>query len=78
MACALLPVLFYCWVEAAATRLDFGFPLDDSWIHLVFARNLATGHGLSFNPGDLVIGSTAPLWTALLSVLFLHLNNLLL
>ncbi len=48
-----------------------GFPLDDSWIHLAFARNLAAGHGLSLNPGELITGSTAPLWTALLSVLLL-------
>jgi hypothetical protein len=48
-----------------------GFPLDDSWIHLQFARNLAAGKGLSYNPGELVTGSTAPLWTALLSVVFL-------
>lgn len=47
-----------------------GFPLDDSWIHLQFARNLASGWGLSYNPGELVTGSTAPLWTALLSLLF--------
>lgn len=54
-------------------RLDgeLGLPLDDSWIHLQFARNLARGDGLSFNPGELVAGSTAPLWTALVSVLFL-------
>ncbi|MGB3563965.1 MAG: hypothetical protein WBC09_13030 [Thermoanaerobaculia bacterium] len=48
-----------------------GFPLDDSWIHLQFARNLAAGEGLTYNPGELVIGTTAPLWTALSS--FLHL-----
>jgi hypothetical protein len=48
-----------------------GFPLDDSWIHLAFARNLADGAGLSLNPGELVSGSTAPLWTALLSILLL-------
>ena len=47
-----------------------GFPLDDSWIHLQFARNLAAGHGLSYNPGEMVTGSTAPLWTALLALLF--------
>ena len=43
-----------------------GFPLDDSWIHLQFARNLAEGAGFSFNPHRPVAGSTAPLWTLLL------------
>lgn len=47
-----------------------GFPLDDSWIHLQFARNLAEGHGFSYNPGVPVAGSTAPLWTLLLGGLF--------
>ena len=44
-----------------------GFPLDDSWIHLHFARNLAEGAGFSYNPGRPVAGSTAPLWTLLLA-----------
>jgi hypothetical protein len=44
-----------------------GFPLDDSWIHLHFARNLAEGSGFSYNPGRLVAGSTAPLWTLLIA-----------
>src|SRR5947208_2828889 len=44
-----------------------GFPLDDSWIHLHFARNLAEGAGFSYNPGTPVAGSTAPLWTLLLA-----------
>ena len=39
----------YLLISALTYRL--GFPLDDSWIHQVFARNLATGHGFSFNPG---------------------------
>lgn len=43
------------------------FPLDDAWIHLHFARNLAEGHGFSYNPGVPVAGSTAPLWTLLLA-----------
>jgi arabinofuranosyltransferase len=47
-----------------------GFPLDDSWIHLQFARNLAEGAGFSFNPGVPVAGSTAPLWTLLLGAAF--------
>jgi len=45
-----------------------GFPLDDSWIHLQFAKQLAHGHGLSYNEGEWVNGSTAPLWTALVSL----------
>lgn len=55
----------------AAERADVtanGFPLDDAWIHLQFARNLAAGHGYSFNPGIPSSGSTAPLWTLLLAV----------
>jgi hypothetical protein len=55
---------FYLWRMDAATYP--GFPLDDSWIHQVFARNLATGHGFSFNPDVPIAGATAPLWTVLL------------
>ncbi len=45
----------------------YGFSLDDSWIHAVFARNLATGNGYAFNPHEPIAGSTAPLFTALLA-----------
>src|SRR5580693_6197599 len=61
--------LLYFAAEAWMLGFDLGFPLDDSWIHLQFARNLAAGRGLSYNPGELVTGSTAPLWTALLALL---------
>ncbi|HEX3526502.1 MAG TPA: hypothetical protein VH988_05500 [Thermoanaerobaculia bacterium] len=67
---ALVVCCAYLAAEAYMLDSDLGFPLDDSWIHLQFARNLATGHGLSYNAGELVTGSTAPLWTALLSLLF--------
>ena len=50
---------------------SLGFPLDDSWIHLQFAKNLAAGEGLSYHPGRIVAGSTGPLWTALLALGFL-------
>jgi len=46
------------------------FPLDDSWIHMQFARNLAEGRGFAYNPGVPVSGSTAPLWTLLLGGAF--------
>ncbi len=62
--------LVYLGVEAFILSGDLGFPLDDSWIHLQFAKNLADGGGLAYNPGERVTGSTAPLWTALLALLF--------
>jgi len=46
-----------------------GLPLDDAWIHLRFAMNLATGWGLSFNPGEASAGATAPLWVLALAAL---------
>jgi hypothetical protein len=47
---------------------EFGFPLDDSWIHVRFAQNLAAGHGFSFNPGQPTSTTTGPLWTVLLAL----------
>jgi hypothetical protein len=60
-------------VYLAASELYFrvGFPLDDSWIHLTYARNMALNGEWAFQPGVPSAGSTAPLWTALLSIGFL-------
>ncbi len=70
--------LFYFGVEASVLSGDFGFPLDDSWIHLQFAKNLAHGNGLSYNSAERVTGSTAPLWTALLALLLYLPGNVVL
>jgi hypothetical protein len=50
---------------------EAGFPLDDPWIHLTFARNLARGWGFVYNHGEPVAGSTAPLWTFILALVHL-------
>src|SRR5687768_397605 len=71
LALALLPCLGYLGAELYLLDGRLGLPLDDSFIHLQFARNLAAGDGLAYNPGERVTGSTAPLWTALLSLGFL-------
>ncbi|MFQ6104592.1 MAG: hypothetical protein ACE5OP_09910 [Candidatus Glassbacteria bacterium] len=47
-----------------------GFPLDDSWIHLVFARNIVTSHDFSFEGDSCGGGMTAPLWTLIVSVIY--------
>jgi arabinofuranosyltransferase len=44
--------------------------VDDTYIHLVYARNLAEAGELSFNRGDPTYGATSPLWVGLLAVLY--------
>jgi len=58
---------------AAASALKFSagahaLPLDDAYIHLTFARNLAAGLGFCFNPGEPSLGFTSPLWVMLLGL----------
>jgi hypothetical protein len=63
------------WLAAAGAAALFalglirvsGFFTDDSYIHLVFARNLARGLGWCFNPGEPVYGFTSPLWVLCLA-----------
>ena len=45
-----------------------GFPLDDSWIHQTYAKNLAETGQWQYGPGMFSNGSTSPLWTFLLSI----------
>lgn len=61
----ILAVLLVLWYVAAAGG---GFPLDDSWIHQTFARNLALRAEWSFLPGQATAASTSALYTVLLSI----------
>lgn len=45
-----------------------GFPLDDSWIHQTYARNLALRGEWAFVPNEPSAASTSPLYTVLLSI----------
>jgi hypothetical protein len=70
---AFLLALGWFWLSQWRITGNLGlssFPLDDSWIHLQFARNLAEGQGFAYNPGVPVAGSTAPLWTLVLAAVF--------
>ena len=62
--------LFYLAVSGWVMGFS-GFPLDDAWIHQTYARNLAYSGQLAFVPGVSSAGSTAPLWTLLLSIGYL-------
>jgi len=55
----------------AALRGSNGFPLDDAWIHQVYARNLGTRGEFAFFAGQPSAGSTAPFWSLLLSLGYL-------
>ena len=60
-----------------ALRNNIGFPLDDSWIHQVIARNLVFSHSWGFTPGVTSSGSSSTLWTLVLApqyLLFPHTN----
>ena len=72
-ASALLAIGFYLFVSARVFRI--GFPLDDTWIHLTYARNLAEHGEWAFRLGEHSAGSTSPVWTILLALGFiLHLG----
>ena len=47
---------------------------DDGFIHIQYARNLATRGEYSFNPGDVSFGTTSPLWVMTLAAIgkFFH------
>ena len=66
-----VPVRAWALLAAAAFLVALvrvsGFFTDDSYIHLVFARNLSRGLGYCFNPGEPVYGFTSPLWVLLLA-----------
>ena len=74
----LLVLIAFVSVQLHHTNGQLGAPLDDAWIHFQFARNLSNGDGFSYNPGEPTPGSTAPLWTILLTFPALLTDNLML
>jgi hypothetical protein len=56
------------YVLAAHALGGPGFPLDDSWIHQTYARNLAQTGLWAYVPGVPSAGSTSPFYTVLLAV----------
>ncbi|MHA1638006.1 MAG: hypothetical protein ACTSUB_08325 [Candidatus Thorarchaeota archaeon] len=53
------------------TYTNIGFALDDSWIHLEYARSIFEGRAWQYVPDFPSTGSTSPLWSILLSGLFI-------
>lgn len=55
-------------VALAAALWHGPFLIDDAYITLRYAGNLAAGHGLVFNHGEAVLGTSTPLLTLLLGL----------
>jgi tetratricopeptide (TPR) repeat protein len=76
LACiAVLTGLFFLY-QAKAHNGFFCFPLDDSWIHLTFARNLVEYGSFSYYQNQLATsGSTSPLYTLILAGFYFFSRN---
>lgn len=61
-----MPLALYIASAAAflahSAHVRDDFPLDDAWIHQVYARSLAHGQGFAYNEGRQETGATSPLW----------------
>jgi tetratricopeptide (TPR) repeat protein len=83
VAAALAAGAFACLVLCRAAfqaNGAFGFPLDDPWIHLQFARNLRAHGSYSYFASTMVTsGSTSPLYTLILAAgFFITANEMIL
>ncbi|MBN1632797.1 MAG: hypothetical protein JW917_01370 [Ignavibacteria bacterium] len=77
-ALAIVSAVFalYYVIYAAKANGYFGFPLDDPWIHLTFARNFSEYFSFSFYKNEMVTaGSTSPIYTFLISIAFFVTKN---
>jgi len=64
----LLGVVLLCAVILALLQYAYWyFTVDDAYITFRYAENLASGHGVTFNPGERVEGYTNFLWLLILS-----------
>ena len=70
LAAFALILVAICASALYLTRGHFTYPLDDSYIHMTIARNVATGDGFGINRGVFVSASSSPLWTFLLAAGF--------
>src|SRR5262245_17826301 len=58
----LVPLLLMIATRTFMWRL-LPFASEDAYITFRYARNLALGLGLTYNPGERVMGFSSPLWT---------------
>ena len=64
-----LALVLLLGLAAWVSTVNFWYAYDDALITYRFARNLATGVGLVYNPGEWHLGTTAPLYAVILGAL---------
>lgn len=61
-------VVLLLYISPVLIYGSIGFPLDDSWIYAVFARNFISSGEIAFNLGHTSLGFTSSLWFLFLSL----------
>lgn len=71
-----IAIPFYFVSNQKSTNGFYGFPLDDPWIHLTFAKNLVEYSAYSYYKNEVITsGSTSPLYTFLAALLYMFIKN---
>ena len=73
IAIVLASGLSYYYITGTASGTDsamVGVPLDDTYIHFQYAKNLATYGKFYYNVGDEQTGATSPLWVIILGIVY--------
>jgi len=72
LAVAIIATSITCihYILTLLSWTEIGFNLDDSWIHIEYARSIFEGRAWEYSPGYPSTGSTSPLWSILLSGVF--------
>lgn len=66
-------IIFFSVLLVFAIRLISFFiydVYDDAFITFRYAQNLASGNGLVYNPGEYILGTTSPLFTIVIALLY--------
>ncbi len=69
--CVLVTVLHFYVLRKEFRSWTWSVPVDDTYIHLHYARGIANGHPFQYHPGDgYSTGCTSPLYVVLLAIPF--------
>jgi arabinofuranosyltransferase len=63
----LQPEILLFFLALAARLLPGPRIIDDAYITFRYARNLLSGYGMVYNPGEFILGTTTPLYTLLMA-----------